>query len=188
MTKTVLVTGASSGIGRNCAVSLAKAGYTVIATARRKEALTETASMASAGKIIPIACDISDEASVDGLFVAIREQFDRLDVVFNNAGNNVAATNFGDLSFENWRHVISVNLDGAFLIANRAYKMMRDQSPQGGRIINNGSISAHAPAPDLHPTRLRNMPSQASPVRSHWMGASTILPVGRSISAMLHLK
>ncbi|NKB54061.1 MAG: SDR family NAD(P)-dependent oxidoreductase [Rhizobiaceae bacterium] len=150
MSKIALVTGASSGIGRNTTKTLAKAGYTVVATGRRLDALQDTVAQ-SEGIVDPIASDVTDEASVDGLFAAIKKNHGRLDVVFNNAGNNVGTINFGDLTFENWKTVIDVNLNGAFLIANRAYQMMRDQSPQGGRIINNGSISAHVPRPGSAP-------------------------------------
>lgn len=150
MSKIALVTGASSGIGRNATFTLAKAGYTVIATGRRADALEETANAAE-GVVDPIASDVTDEASVDALFAAIKQNHGRLDVVFNNAGNNVGTINFGDLTLANWQTVIDVNLNGAFLIANRAYQMMRDQSPQGGRIINNGSISAHVPRPGSAP-------------------------------------
>ena len=151
MGKIVLVTGASSGIGRNAALSLAKAGYTVIATGRRMEALEETVEMAGSGSIEAIAADVTDETSIDALFNKIKAKHGRLDVVFNNAGNNLSSTNFGELDLAGWSRVIDVNLNGAFLIANRAYRMMRDQTPQGGRIINNGSISAHVPRPGSAP-------------------------------------
>ncbi|MEL7428540.1 MAG: SDR family oxidoreductase [Pseudomonadota bacterium] len=144
--KTVLVTGASSGIGRNAAISLAAAGFTVIATARRKDALEETAHLA--GKDITcIPADVTETASVDALFEEVRSRFGRLDVLFNNAGNMLPSTDFGDLEHEDFKRVIDVNLNGAFLVANRAYRMMRDQKPQGGRIINNGSVSAYVPRP-----------------------------------------
>ena len=150
MSKIALVTGGGSGIGRNATLTLAAAGYTVIATGRRLDALEETANLAS-GTVDPVASDVTDEASVDALFEAIKSSHGRLDVVFNNAGNNVPSTNFGQLTLADWKKVIDVNLNGAFLIANRAYQMMRDQSPQGGRIINNGSISAHVPRPGSAP-------------------------------------
>ena len=150
MSKIALVTGASSGVGKNAALTLAKAGYTVVGTGRRFDALQETADAAD-GTIVPVASDVTDEASIDALFAEIKSKFGRLDVVFNNAGNNVPSTNFGDLSLSDWQTVINVNLNGAFLVANRAYQMMRDQSPQGGRIINNGSISAHVPRPGSAP-------------------------------------
>ena len=151
MSKIALVTGASSGVGRSAALTLAKAGFTVLGCGRSQQGLDETAASAPDGSFHFYICDVSDPASVDAMFDQIRSDHGRLDVVFNNAGNNVQSQNFGDLSFEDWRHVISVNLDGAFLIANRAYRMMRDQSPQGGRIINNGSISAHVPRPGSAP-------------------------------------
>jgi NAD(P)-dependent dehydrogenase (short-subunit alcohol dehydrogenase family) len=150
MSKIVLITGAGSGIGRNAAITLANAGHTVVATGRRVAALQETAKLTE-GNVEAIASDVTDEESIDALFAAIKSNYGRLDVVFNNAGNNVASTNFGDLTLENWNSVIGVNLTGAFLVANRAYQMMRDQTPQGGRIINNGSISAHVPRPGSAP-------------------------------------
>lgn len=150
MSKIALVTGGSSGIGRNAAITLANAGYTVVITGRRQDALEETVGMSS-GKMDPIAADVTDEASIDALFDQIKSRHGRLDVVFNNAGNNVAGADFGDLTLKDWKTVIDVNLNGAFLIANRAYAMMRDQDPKGGRIINNGSISAHAPRPGSAP-------------------------------------
>lgn len=151
MSKIALVTGAGSGIGRNATLALVDAGFTVVATGRRLEALKETTEQSATGKVHPISADVTDESSIDALFSEIRSKFGRLDVVFNNAGNNVPTTNFGDLEFSDWRTVIGVNLDGAFLIANRAYRFMRDQSPQGGRIINNGSISAYVPRPGSAP-------------------------------------
>ena len=150
MSKIALVTGAGSGVGRNAALTLAKAGYSVVATGRRLDALQETAAQAE-GSVDCISSDVTDEASVDALFENIKDKHGRLDIVFNNAGNNVGSINFGDLTMADWKKVIDVNLTGAFLIANRAYRMMRDQSPQGGRIINNGSISAHVPRPGSAP-------------------------------------
>ena len=114
---------------------------------RRKDALEETAGMAKAGTPLVVPTDVSDPAGVAALFAAVKDRFGRLDVLFNNAGTNVPSTNFGDFTWEQWRSVVAVNLDGMFLCANAAFRMMRDQSPQGGRIINNGSISAHAPRP-----------------------------------------
>nr|WP_211110018.1 SDR family oxidoreductase [Acuticoccus mangrovi] len=141
-----MVTGASQGIGKACVVTLAKKGAKVVAAARRLDKLEAVASEAG-GDVTPIACDASDPASVEAMFAAIAARHGRLDVVFNNAGNNMPGTDFGDIAFEDWRRVIGLNLDGCFLVARGAYKMMRDQSPKGGRIINNGSISAYAPRP-----------------------------------------
>ena len=145
--KVALVTGAGSGVGRAAALALLAEGYTVVLAGRRADALGETIGMAGpdAARAHAIPTDVTDPASVAALFAAMRRKFDRLDVLFNNAGGNTPATNFGDLTWEQWQSVINVNLNGAFLVANAAYKLMRDQTPRGGRIINNGSISAHAP-------------------------------------------
>ncbi len=148
--KIILVTGASQGIGKACALKLARNGAKVVIAARSKEKLDAVAAEAD-GDVLAVACDASDAASVDALYKAIADKHGRLDVLFNNAGNNHPSTDFGDLAFEDWRKVIGLNLDGAFLMANGAYRMMRDQSPRGGRIINNGSISAHAPRPGSAP-------------------------------------
>lgn len=150
MSNIALVTGASSGIGRNAAISLSKAGFTVIATARRIEGLEETAAQCE-GAVDCITSDVADVVSVDALFAQIADRHKRLDVVFNNAGTSLPAINFGDLEYEQFKNVVDVNLYGSFLIANRAYRLMRDQDPQGGRIINNGSISAYVPRPGSAP-------------------------------------
>ena len=146
MSKIALVTGASAGIGRNAAISLSQNDFTVIATARSMDGLKQTAAKC-VGTVNSIPSDVTDVSSVDTLFRKIREQYGRLDVLFNNAGNSLPSINFGDMEFEQFKGVIDVNLTGAFLMANRAYRLMRDQSPQGGRIINNGSISAYVPRP-----------------------------------------
>lgn len=155
--KIALVTGGGSGVGRSAAMALIKAGYTVIVTGRRAEPLEETLTLAAAGtpgaadRTRAIAADVSDPQSVADLFAEIKKAYGRLDVVFNNAGVNVPTTTFGDLTFEQWKSVVDVNLSGAFLTAHAAFNMMREQSPQGGRIINNGSISAHVPRPGSAP-------------------------------------
>lgn len=146
MTKIALVTGASSGIGRNAVISLAKEGFSVIATARSLEGLKETAKQCD-GEVTCIASDVTNTDSVDKLFAEIKTKHGRLDVLFNNAGNSLPSINFGDMELDQFKGVVDVNLTGAFLMANRAYRMMRDQAPQGGRIINNGSISAYMPRP-----------------------------------------
>ncbi|MEO1249268.1 MAG: SDR family oxidoreductase [Pseudomonadota bacterium] len=153
MSKIALVTGGGSGIGRASALALANAGYTVAVCGRRKEPLEETASMAGqdAPEMAALTCDVTDSSSVDSLFDEIESRFGRLDVIFNNAGGNVPATNFGDVAVEDWKKIIDVNLTGAFLCARGAYNLMRRQSPQGGRIINNGSISAYVPRPGSAP-------------------------------------
>jgi NAD(P)-dependent dehydrogenase (short-subunit alcohol dehydrogenase family) len=139
-----LVTGASQGIGAACARRFAEAGHQVVIAARSQEKLEAVA--ASIGKLAtPVVTDVADPASVAALFDRIKALHGRLDVVFNNAGVNVPPQDVGDMPWENWRKVVSINLDGAFLIASGAFKMMKEQNPQGGRIINNGSISAYAP-------------------------------------------
>jgi NAD(P)-dependent dehydrogenase (short-subunit alcohol dehydrogenase family) len=136
-----LVTGAGSGVGRAAALA-----------GRRRDALEETASLSgAAARALAVPTDVTDPASVDALFAATRARFGRLDVLFNNAGGNTPSTDFGDLTFEQWQSVIAVNLTGAFLVARGAYRMMREQSPRGGRIINNGSISAYVPRPGSAP-------------------------------------
>lgn len=148
-----LVTGAGSGIGRACAIALAADGWTVVLTGRRENALQETLNEAgeAGAQMQAIACDVTDPASVDALYAGIEKAHGRIDVVFNNAGTNVPPLNLAELTYDQWRQVIGVNLDGAFLIAKGAFTMMRDQTPQGGRIINNGSISAHVPRPGSAP-------------------------------------
>jgi NAD(P)-dependent dehydrogenase (short-subunit alcohol dehydrogenase family) len=153
MNRIALVTGAGSGIGRAVSLALLRASYSVVLTGRRRAALEETAALAgdAAARAVPIPADVTDPAAVEALFAAMDERCGRLDVLFNNAGTNVPTTNFGDLTWEQWQTVVSVNLNGAFLVARAAFHMMREQRPQGGRIINNGSISAHAPRPGSAP-------------------------------------
>jgi len=114
---------------------------------RRPDALEETAGMAKGGQTLIVPTDVTDPAAVDALFAKAKATYGRLDTLFNNAGGNVPSTNFGDFTFEMWRQVCAINLDAMFLCANAAFRAMRDQTPQGGRIINNGSISAHNPRP-----------------------------------------
>lgn len=149
MSKIVLVTGGGSGIGRACALTMAQAGYQIIVTGRRAEQLEETVDKMGAGTAIT--CDITDDAAVDGLYTKIENEFGRLDVLFNNAGNNVPAAPIGDIPPKDFLTVINVNLYGAFLVARGAFNLMRKQDPQGGRIINNGSISAYVPRPGSTP-------------------------------------
>ena len=147
-----LVTGAGSGIGRVVAHTLVQRGYKVTVCGRRQSALDETASLCDTPDLMtPISCDVSDEKAVDDMMKAIAEKHGRLDVLFNNAGTNVPAMPIDELSVEQWNTVINVNLHGAFLVARAAFRQMRHQSPQGGRIINNGSISAHVPRPGSVP-------------------------------------
>ena len=151
MERTALVTGASGGIGRASALALAKDGFAVALAGRRRDQLEETAAMAGGATTLVIPTDVSNPAAVEALYATIGQQWGRLDVLFNNAGGNVPSTNFGDLTDEQWEHVVAVNFSGVFRVARGAFRMMRDQTPQGGRIINNGSISAHAPRPGSAP-------------------------------------
>jgi NAD(P)-dependent dehydrogenase (short-subunit alcohol dehydrogenase family) len=146
--KIAMVTGAGSGIGQACALALLNAGYAVVLAGRRKEALERTISLAPKNSAcLAVPADVRDESSVDALFYAAREKFGRLDLLFNNAGTGAPQIPFEDLSLTQWDDVVSVNLTGAFLCARAAFRLMKEQRPQGGRIINNGSISAHAPRP-----------------------------------------
>ncbi len=145
--RVAVVTGAGSGVGRAAALALLNDGWAVALAGRRKDALEETAGMAKAGASLVVPTDVSAPDSVAALFAAVKSRFNRLDVLFNNAGGNVPSTNFGDFTWEQWSSVVAVNLNGMFLCASAAFRAMREQSPRGGRIINNGSISAHAPRP-----------------------------------------
>jgi NAD(P)-dependent dehydrogenase (short-subunit alcohol dehydrogenase family) len=145
-----LVTGAGSGIGRQVAVALLREGYAVVLAGRRKNALEATAAEGK-GRSLVVPTDVSDPAAVRALFAKAKETFGRLDLLFNNAGTNAPPVPFEDLTFEQWKTVVDVNLTGMFLCAQEAYRMMKSQDPHGGRIINNGSISAHAPRPNSAP-------------------------------------
>ena len=150
MSKVAVVTGASTGIGRAVALGLLKAGYRVALAARRQDALDETAQMAGAnsGNALPMATDVASPAGVNALFAALKAKWGRCDLLFNNAGMGVQGYLLEDLPLEKWLEVVNVNLTGSFLCAQQAFRMMKEQAPQGGRIINNGSISAHTPRPD----------------------------------------
>ncbi len=151
MMKVALVTGAGSGIGKACAIALGKAGYTVVLAGRRLDALQDVAKTMS-GEALCVSTDVSDPTSVAALFAATKQKFGRLDVLFNNAGTGAPGTvMLEDLTFEQWQTVVNVNLTGPFLCTQEAFKIMKAQEPQGGRIINNGSISAHAPRPNSSP-------------------------------------
>jgi NAD(P)-dependent dehydrogenase (short-subunit alcohol dehydrogenase family) len=151
MMKVALVTGAGSGIGKACAIALGKAGYAVVLAGRRLDALQDVAKTMT-GDTQCVSTDVSDPNSVAALFAVIKEKFSRLDVLFNNAGTGAPGTvMLEDLTFEQWQTVVNVNLTGPFLCTQEAFKIMKAQDPQGGRIINNGSISAHAPRPNSSP-------------------------------------
>ena len=147
--RVAVVTGAGSGVGRSSSLALLEAGYHVSLAGRRQDALEETQSMAGVDvekcKVVP--CDVSDDKSVHALFSSTFQQFGRLDLLFNNAGIGAPAIPLEEFSVEQWKLVVDINLTGTFLCTQEAFRIMKKQEPQGGRIINNGSISAHAPRP-----------------------------------------
>jgi NAD(P)-dependent dehydrogenase (short-subunit alcohol dehydrogenase family) len=147
--KVALVTGAGTGIGKSAALALAKEGYAVVLAGRRKEPLEAAAREAAAlgARALAVPTDVGDPESVKALFARAKEAFGRLDVLFNNAGTGAPAVPLEDLPFEQWKKVVDANLTGAFLCTQQAIRLMKSQQPRGGRIINNGSISAHAPRP-----------------------------------------
>jgi NAD(P)-dependent dehydrogenase (short-subunit alcohol dehydrogenase family) len=147
--KIALVTGAGSGIGRATSLALITAGYHVVLAGRRADALQQTAELAGAlaEHALPVPTDATDPAAVKVLFDTVRAKFGRLDVLFNNAGTSAPAIPMDELTFEQWKAVVDINLTAVFLCTQQAFKMMKTQSPRGGRIINNGSISAYAPRP-----------------------------------------
>ena len=143
--KVAIVTGAGSGIGRAVALAMASAGFSIALAGRRLAELEKTAAMAEGGHMHVVSTDVRQPDSVRALFSSTREKFGRLDVLFNNAGVNAPAIPMEDLSYEQWSEVVAVNLTGAFLCAQEAIRRMKAQQPRGGRIINNGSVSAHVP-------------------------------------------
>jgi NAD(P)-dependent dehydrogenase (short-subunit alcohol dehydrogenase family) len=151
--KVAIVTGAGSGIGRAAALALLREGYSVVLAGRRPEALERTVAQAAAdaARALAVPTDVTDPESVRALFGKARERFGRLDVLFNNAGTGAPPVPLEDLTDEQWRRVVDVNLTGAFLCTREAFRLMKDQVPRGGRIINNGSLSAHAPRPNSAP-------------------------------------
>ena len=145
--KIALITGAGSNIGRAVALGLAAAGWSLVLAGRRLGELEQTAALAGDVPWLAVATDVRQPAQVAQLFTALEQRFGRLDLLFNNAGVNVPGVPFEELTDEQWDQVVGVNLTGAFLCARAAYRLMKAQTPQGGRIINNGSISAHVPRP-----------------------------------------
>jgi NAD(P)-dependent dehydrogenase (short-subunit alcohol dehydrogenase family) len=148
--KVALVTGAGSGIGKAVALALVQEGYAVVLAGRRKEMLEATANAAGARTLV-VPTDVGQPASVRALFARTQETFGRLDLLFNNAGGGAPPVPLEDLTYEQWKAVVDANLTGAFLCTQEAFKIMKSQQPRGGRIINNGSISAHAPRPNSAP-------------------------------------
>jgi NAD(P)-dependent dehydrogenase (short-subunit alcohol dehydrogenase family) len=143
--KVAVVTGAGTGIGKATALAFLRDGWRVALVGRRKEKLDEAVAAAGAG------ADVADPQSVVALFDTVKSKFGRIDALFNNAGQNAPGVSFDELPYERWKAVVDTNLTGSFLCAQAAFRMMKHQNPKGGRIINNGSISAHAPRPDSAP-------------------------------------
>ncbi len=151
--KVALITGAGSGIGKSTALALLRAGYRVVLAGRRADALQSTIDEAGTDgeRALAVPADVTDAASVQALFAKTKETFGRLDLLFNNAGTGAPGVPLEELPLEQWQQVVNVNLTGPFLCTQEAIKLMKAQEPQGGRIINNGSISAHAPRPNSAP-------------------------------------
>ena len=150
--RVAIVTGAGTGIGKAAALALLREGYRVVLAGRRRELLEKTASESGAGeRALVVPTDVADPAAVRALFAKTKEAFGRLDVLFNNAGMGAPAVPLEDLTYEKWKQVVDVNLTGLFLCTQEAFRIMKGQEPRGGRIINNGSISAHAPRPNSAP-------------------------------------
>ena len=151
--RVAIVTGAGSGIGRYSAIALLQAGYSVGLAGRREDALNESISEAGPDgeRALAVSTDVGDAASVANLFAEVKAKFGRLDVLFNNAGTGAPPVPLEDLTLEQWQTVVDANLTGSFLCTQQAFRIMKDQTPMGGRIINNGSISAHVPRPNSAP-------------------------------------
>jgi len=148
-----MITGAGTGVGRACTLAMLREGWSVVLAGRRPEPLAKTKADAGADgeRALAVPADVSDPESVEALFARTKEAFGRLDFLFNNAGVNAPGIPMEELTVEQWRRVVDVNLTGAFLCTREAFKLMKSQTPRGGRIVNNGSISAHAPRPNSAP-------------------------------------
>jgi NAD(P)-dependent dehydrogenase (short-subunit alcohol dehydrogenase family) len=182
--KVALVTGAGSGIGKAAALALLRHGYRVALAGRRREALEQTAAAAGDMRVnaLAVPTDVADPASVRALFARTKAAFGRLDVLFNNAGVGAPAVPLEDLTYEQWKNVVDINLTGMFLCTQEAFKLMKAQDPRGGRIINNGSISAHAPLiRPLHGDQARDHRTDQVGVARR---PSTTSPAAKSTSAM----
>jgi NAD(P)-dependent dehydrogenase (short-subunit alcohol dehydrogenase family) len=151
--KVAIVTGAGTGIGKRSALALLREGYAVVMAGRRREPLEATVleSKSPGSLTLVVPTDVGDSASVKALFAKTKDTFGRLDLLFNNAGVGASGIPLEDLTYEQWKSVVDINLTGAFLCTQEAFRIMKDQTPRGGRIINNGSISAHAPRPNSAP-------------------------------------
>ena len=151
--RVAMITGAGTGVGRACALAMLREGWSVVLAGRRPEPLAKTKADAGANgeRVLAVPADVSDPVSVEALFARTKEVFGRLDFLFNNAGVNAPGIPMEELTVEQWRYVVDVNLTGAFLCTREAFKLMKSQTPRGGRIVNNGSISAHAPRPNSAP-------------------------------------
>jgi NAD(P)-dependent dehydrogenase (short-subunit alcohol dehydrogenase family) len=184
--KVIIITGAGSGIGKQTALAFLQEGYTAVLAGRRKQTLEATANEAgtSPSRALVVPTDVTDQESVRNLFARTKETFGRLDILFNNAGIFVRSVPLEDVSYEEWKASVDTNLTGYFLCTQQAFMMMKSQQPKGGRIINNGSISAHAPRPNSIPYTATKHAIPVSPNPLHLRGASTISPAARSISEM----
>jgi len=152
MARIAIVTGAGSGVGKAAALALLKDGWNVALAGRRKDVLQKTAQESGAGeRALCVPTDVAKQDSVKALFAAVKRKWGRVDCLFNNAGVNAPGSSFEELTLEKWQYVVDINLTGMFLCMQEAFKVMKEQSPRGGRIINNGSISAHAPRPGSAP-------------------------------------
>jgi len=151
--KVAMITGAGSGVGRSVALAMMKEGYSVVLAGRRQDALDETIALGASfgAAALAVSTDLANPDAVKNLFAKAKERFGRLDVLFNNAGTNAPPIPIEDLSFEQWQNVLGANLTASFLCTQEAFRIMKDQTPRGGRIINNGSVSAQAPRPNSAP-------------------------------------